>query len=361
MNARRNILIAACSLATSAGATLAQFVPDNQPAAKPTPPAGTAPAGDGPQSPGAQPGQTEFPGPGNSKFTFPTGLYDEKAVATEQIRVAREQAKLENKRVLVMWGENMCGFCVFLQDILKNDPQVSQLVKGEYVWIKVDIGKFDKNIDVANVYNTPLLEQGFGAPALTVIDPNSDKAVDRRGGNSMVAERMTVQEPFDRKKIFEFLNASRPPAQVANSVINNALADAKKHGNNVLVYFVVPGSDDCEKLDNWMKQAKSSTALPKGIEIAKVDTQRMIGGTLVLKKAAGTDAAAAPFITILDADGKPLGPEAMLTGLPTKDGEINQFADMLKKHAPTITDAQRDVIVNSLKDAAKGKQEAAKP
>ena len=350
MKTVRTSVIAAWTLVLCAGSALAQFVPDNQPKADPA----QQPAADpnAPQTPGGQPGQQEFPGPRGTKITFPTGLYDEKAIATEQIRIAREQAKIDNKRVLVMWGENKCGFCVFLDDLLKTDPQVSQLVKGDYVWIKVDIGKFDKNIDIANVYNTPLLEQGFGAPALTVIDPHSDKAIDRRGGNSMIAAQMSISQPFDSKKIFEFLNSTRPPAQVAISQLNNGLADAKKNGTNVLVFFVVPGSDDCEKLENWMKQAKQSTDLSKGLEIVKIDTQRMIGGSGLLKKAAGTDAAAAPFITILDGDGKPVGPEAMLTGLPSKDGEINQFAEMLKKYAPKLNDTQRAAIVQSLKTPA---------
>lgn len=345
---------AIAGLLFSVGSAFGQFVPDQpQPKpAQPTPsqPGTPAPAPqDTPQTPGGQPGQTEFPGPRGTKITFPTNLYDENALAAEQILKAREQARAENKRVLVMWGENRCGFCVFLNDLLKTDPQVAPLVKGEYVWIKIDIGKFDKNIELAGVYNTPLMQQGFGAPALTVIDPSSDQAVDVRGGNSMVATPMTAMQPFDSKKLYEFLSAARPPAQVGITVLNNALAEAKKSGNKVLAYFVVPGSDDCEALEAWIKQAEKSTDLLKGVQTVKIDTQRMIGGSSLLKKAAGTDAAAAPFLCILDVEGASVGPEAMLTALPSKDGEIKQFADMLKAHAPKLSDAQREAIVKSIK------------
>lgn len=351
------VIAAAGSLLTSAAQ--AQFVPDNKksdtpPASTPaTQPAQQQPTPDGDvQTPGGKPGDQEFPGPAGTKIRFPTTLYDETAVATDQIRKAREQAKLENKRVLVMWGENRCGFCVFLDHMLKHDAQIAPVVKGEYVWIKIDIGKFDKNIDIAGVYNTPLLEQGFGAPALTVIDPITDAAVDRRGGNSIVRQPMLINQPFDTAKVFEFLNANRPPAKVAVSAFNNALAEAKSAGTKVLVYFVVPASEDCEKLDEWAKAAQRDTELTKGMQIVKIDTQRMIGGSRLLKKVAETDAAAAPFICVVDSEGKSVGPEAMLTSLPTRDGEIKQFEDILKTHAPKLSDTQRAAVIESLKKAA---------
>lgn len=339
----------------SGSAAFGQFVPDNQPQ-----PAPTAPSGDAPQTPGGKPGDQEFPGPAGTKIRFPTGLYDETAVATDQIRRAREEAKRDHKRVLVMWGENRCGFCVFMDHMLKHDPQLAPLVKGEYVWVKIDIGKFDKNIDIAGVYNTPLLEQGFGAPALTVIDPNTDTAVDRRGGNALVKQPMGIDQPFDSAKVFELLNGARAPAKVAVSAFNNGLADAKKHGTNVLAYFVVPASEDCEKMDEWFKRAMKETDLGKGIQVVKIDAQRMIGGSRLLKKVAETDAAAAPFVCVVDADGKSIGPETMLTGLPTRDGEIKQFDDILKTHAPKLSDAQRAKIIETLKTPAPIVDEAAK-
>lgn len=330
-------LVSGVVCATSA---FAQFVPPGQ-----TPP-------EAPQSPGATPGQEEFPGPGGKTFRFPTGLYDEKADATKTISEARELAKKEHKRVLVMWGENRCGFCVFLNDLLKNDPQIRPLVKGDYVWVKVDIGKFDKNIGLADYYRTPMLEQGFGAPALTIIDPVTDQTVDKRGGNSMVAKPMTITRPFDEKIIFEFLNDNKPPAQVAQSVMNNALADAKKAGNDrILSLFVVPGSDECDAIMSWAKRAEK-TALSKSVSLAKIDTQRMIGGTTVLKRAAGSTAVAAPFLVLLDAEGNSVGPETMFTALPKTDGEFKQFDDMLKKHAPKLSDAERAAVIESLKEPA---------
>lgn len=356
----RAMVAAMAAVGAMSAAGYGQFVPDQpagQPPAQPgTTPAQPAPADpNAPQTPGGAPaGAQTFPGPRGTTITFPTGLYDEKAVATEQIAEARRRARDEGKRVLVMWGENRCGFCVFLNDMLKTDPAVAPLVKAEYVWIKIDIGKFDKNIDIANFYNTPLMEQGFGAPALTVIDPVTDRALDRRGGNSMTAKPMTMSRVFDEKVVAEFLSAHRAPAKVAQTILNDALAEAKKDQKAVLAYFVTPGSEDAEALDAWVKKARSETALGKNLAVARLDTQRMIGGAQLLKKAAGTDAAAAPFIVLLDSEGNSLGADTMLTNLPTSEGEIKQFEEMLKKHAPKMTDAERAAVMTSLKQPAAG-------
>lgn len=302
----------------------------------------------------------EFPGPRGTKISFPTGLYDEKADAHEQIRKAREIAARENKRVLVMWGENKCGFCVFLNDVLSNDPLVKPMVKAEYVWIKCDIGKFDKNINLAEYYDTKLLDPGFGAPALTVIDPDTDKAIDRRGGNQMTAKPMTMERVFDEKGIYEFLANAKAPAKPAGPQLISAQAAAAKGGKKVLAFFTMPLNEGCDVANAWLGRADVQGALGKGFVVAKIDTERMIGGQDVLMRVAGTKAVMAPYIALLDGDGNAVTEAGKFTALPKTDDQIAGFIDALRKAHPGLTDAEKDVIVKSLKEAWEPKPEEKK-
>ena len=56
-------------------------------------------------------------------------IYDEKADARAQIAAALETARQENKRVLVEFGGNWCGWCYKLYDVFHNDPEVAPLVR----------------------------------------------------------------------------------------------------------------------------------------------------------------------------------------------------------------------------------------
>lgn len=339
-----------------------QFQPPTAPAA----PAGQGGGGDKPQVPGGgggqfqPPGQPQtFPGPNGTTFTFPTGLYDEKADAAAVIREARARAKAENKRVLVMWGENMCGFCVFLNDLLKHDPKVHPLVQSEFEWVKVNIGKFDKNIELAQYYDTPLLEQGFGAPALTIIDPDTDRAVDKRGGNSMTAKPMTMTRVFDENVIHEFLFNNRPPARPAQQSINDASARAKKDGLKVLAVFTMPLCDTCDAVRNWMSRGDVSAVLGKAFVVARVDTERMIAGRDLLNKVASSKAVLPPYAAVLDAEGNSAGGGALMTTLPRTDAEIAKFIEGMKAAAPKMSAGDLEILAKSLREAAEAKPAAA--
>lgn len=304
------------------------------------------------------PGQKqEFPGPRGTTIAFPTGLYDEKADAAADIRAAREKARKENKRVLVMWGENNCGFCVFLNDLLKTDPTVSPMVKSEYVWVKADIGKFNKNIDLANYYTTPLLEQGFGAPALTVIDPETDRGVDRRGGNSMTAKPMSMERVFDEKLIYDFLEANKAPAKPAMPELTSAQAAAGKQDKKVLAFFTMPLNEQADAAAAWLTRADVQSVLSKGFVVARVDTERMIGGQDVLTRVAGTKAVMAPYIVFLAADGSAVTESGRFTSLPKSDDQIAGFMDSMRKAWPGLSDSDKALLVKTLKDAGEAKTE----
>jgi protein disulfide-isomerase len=296
--ARVTILAAVSAVLTLSPAAIAQrfSAPETAPA---TPPAG--------EPAKQEDADVQRVGGGMQGFKLPLSLYDEKADGAKQITQARERAKKDNRRVLVMWGENRCEFCAYLNQLLTTDPQIRQLIETEYEWVKIDIGKFDKHIDLAKSFSTPIDQQGFGAPALTVIEPNSGMAIGTQGGNSMVAKpMMPPNRVFDQAFVFNFLDSNKPQPKVATMLMLEAQQKAKRDGKRVLVYFNIYGSDACRIFDKAVNTAEASAALEKAYVIRKIDVERNIAGYDVLRRLKGSPTATPPWMTVLGDDGKPV-------------------------------------------------------
>jgi|GEM_PF-1538537 len=291
--------------------------PKDQPAATPPPPPplpplpSTTPATTAPAAPTED---VHRVGGGESRFTLPLKLYDEKADAAVTIKRARDEAKKDNRRVLIMWGENKCEFCAYLNELLTTDPQIRQFIETEYVWVKVDIGKFDKNIDLARRYNTPIDDPGdqaagrpsYGAPALTVVDPASDQAIVSAGGNAMVSKPMVPpNNVFNANYILSMLSGGRATPLVANMLMVEAQQKAKTQGKKTLVYFHIWASDSCKAWDRFINDPEGAAALGKAFIPRKIDVERHVAGDGLLKRLKGTAAASPPWATVLDAESKP--------------------------------------------------------
>ena len=96
--------------------------------------------------------------------------YDEKANANAALDRALARAKAANKRVLIDLGGNWCGDCRILAATLEL-PEMKAFVNRNFEMISVDVGRFDKNLQVPARYGiTTRLE---GVPAILVIDPKT--------------------------------------------------------------------------------------------------------------------------------------------------------------------------------------------
>jgi thioredoxin 1 len=93
-------------------------------------------------------------------------LYPATANAHEDIRQAMLKASAEHKNVLLVFGGNWCIDCHLL-DLYFHDPGNASLLSANYVLVDVNIGEFDRNLDLARKYGIPLSK---GVPALVVLD-----------------------------------------------------------------------------------------------------------------------------------------------------------------------------------------------
>lgn len=95
-------------------------------------------------------------------------IYDDKADAHQQIAAAVAEASKSGKNIVLDFGANWCGDCHAL-DAQMRSPELATLIEKNYVIVHIDVGRMDKNVDVARKYSIPLQK---GIPALAVLDPH---------------------------------------------------------------------------------------------------------------------------------------------------------------------------------------------
>ena len=101
--------------------------------------------------------------------------YNEAADAKGAVDKARGRAKAGHKLLLIDLGGNWCLDCRILAGTM-DLPEVSAFVRRHYEVVTVDIGRFDKNLDVPAHYG--ITQRLAGVPALLVVDPRADKLLD---------------------------------------------------------------------------------------------------------------------------------------------------------------------------------------
>ena len=102
---------------------------------------------------------------------LPTPLplpYDEKANADAQVATARARAVRTGKRLLIDLGGNWCLDCRLLAGTI-DLPEMKRFVDRHFVVVTVDIGRFDKNGQIATGYGVK--GRLKGVPAVLIVDP----------------------------------------------------------------------------------------------------------------------------------------------------------------------------------------------
>lgn len=117
-------------------------------------------------------------------------LYPALADAHLDIQSALTAAQHAHKRVLLDFGANWCYDCHVL-DLALHRPELKTMLDAGYVVVHVDVGKMDKNLDVAELYQVPLNK---GIPALAVLDGNGKLLFSQRQGEFESARSLAPED-----------------------------------------------------------------------------------------------------------------------------------------------------------------------
>lgn len=108
--------------------------------------------------------------PGDDPLVPLAAPYDPDADAEATVEEALSEARRTDRLVLLQFGANWCPDCRQFAALLE-DPAVAPMVEESFVVAKVDVGNWDRNLDVAERYGNPI---AHGIPAAVFLDGSGD-------------------------------------------------------------------------------------------------------------------------------------------------------------------------------------------
>ncbi len=120
--------------------------------------------------------------------------YSATADAKADVAHALAEARAAHVPVLLIFGANWCEDCRALDKVLKQG-QNAELMQREFKVVKVDVGNFDHNLDVASAYGNALKK---GIPAAVLVSSDNNQVLyATKGGELANARRMSESGIYD--------------------------------------------------------------------------------------------------------------------------------------------------------------------
>src|SRR5262249_20431668 len=127
-------------------------------------------------------------------------IYPANVDAEAEIAEALLNATKTNRRVILVFGGNWCYDCHVL-DAAFHSPEIAPTLNKNFVVVHVNIGEFDRNLNLADKYEVPLQK---GVPASVVLESNGKLLFSQKHGEFEAARSMTKQD------VLAFLNKWKP-------------------------------------------------------------------------------------------------------------------------------------------------------
>jgi len=103
---------------------------------------------------------------------------------------------------MLVFGGNWCYDCHVL-DAAFHSPEIAPTLNGNYVVVHVDIGEYNRNLDIAKKYDVPLER---GVPAAAILEKDGELVVSQKNQEFEKARSMSPED------ILAFLNKWKRPA-----------------------------------------------------------------------------------------------------------------------------------------------------
>lgn len=112
--------------------------------------------------------------------------YDSRRDADADLAATIAKAKKSGKRVLIDLGGNWCTDCRILAGVMEL-PELKPFIEKHYEVVSIDVGRFNKNMQIPARYGVPKLE---GAPTILIVATdgkliNATNAADLADARSM--------------------------------------------------------------------------------------------------------------------------------------------------------------------------------
>jgi thiol:disulfide interchange protein len=274
-------------------------------------------------------------------------VFDEQADANDDIAAALIRAKRDNQRVLLVFGANWCGWCRKLDGLFQENREIARTLLYEYELVKIDVGRWDKNLDVARRYGVDLKKAGV--PYLTVLNPDGKVLANQETG------ALEAGDHHDPAKVQAFLQQWKAQSLDAQQVLKDALAQAARQDQHVFLHFGAPWCGWCRRLEEFLARPEIAKIMDRDFLDVKIDTERMTHGKDVEKQFRPKGGGGIPWFAVLDAQGNVLatadGPKGNV-GFPVEPHEIAHFMDVLKKTTRHMSSRDLGEIEHALIESA---------
>lgn len=117
-------------------------------------------------------------------------VYDAKIDARLEVVTARDVAVKEQKFLMITFGANWCMDCRNLHRRLKSED-VQQYTEDRFLFVNVDVGKFNQNADLAKELGVTLSK---GIPVAIFFDPDGEVIGTTNEGQLEPARRYTSKQ-----------------------------------------------------------------------------------------------------------------------------------------------------------------------
>lgn len=119
--------------------------------------------------------------------------YPVAANARADVQRALDRARVNHRPVLIFFGANWCEDCRALARSLEQ-PANAALMARSFNVVKVNVGNFDRNLDVAGRFGHPVEN---GIPAAVMLSPGGSILYSTRAGELSHARRMSAAGVHD--------------------------------------------------------------------------------------------------------------------------------------------------------------------
>jgi thiol:disulfide interchange protein len=126
-------------------------------------------------------------------------IYDESLGGQKQLAQALQRAKKEDKRVLLQFGANWCGWCHKLHTLFETDKAISGTLQNGYIVVMVDMNK-GHNGDFAAKYQADKI----GLPCIVILDSEGKHLTTKNTGE------LEEGDHHSPEKVLAFLNQWSP-------------------------------------------------------------------------------------------------------------------------------------------------------
>jgi thiol:disulfide interchange protein len=170
------VLVVLLAAACAAGGAATSSAPTSTPAATRAAPVATATAT-------ASPSETVW----STTSPNPDALYDPMANARADVEAALAAAKADGKRVLIDFGADWCPDCHSLAAFM-DGAAGRALIEPAFHVVRVDVGMWDHNLDVAKDHVNAIWN---GIPAVVALDADGKVVGSSADGSLANARAMT--------------------------------------------------------------------------------------------------------------------------------------------------------------------------